>query len=486
MRILSLKWFSFFLLLSILTITFFARLSSVPIRIWDEARNANNAVQQYLYGSWLVPYYEGSPDMWNTKPPLLIWLQAVSMHFFGINEAAVRLPAAIAAAATGLVLWAFCTMQVNKPWAGFLSGSVLAATFAYVDNHAGRTGDYDALMVLFMTAYSFCFFIYTQKGGQKWLYCFWIVVTLAAFTKGIAGLLLLPGIFLWVLMQKKMMPVLKEKAFYPGLLFFIVCVGGYYGIREQYNPGYLKAVYENELGGRYLSSLEGHQFPFFYYYENLVHWRYAYWCYFIVPAFLFGLLSSSITIKKITLFNACMVLPFLIIISSGGTKLDWYDLPVYPFLALQTGLLLSALWDKIKLFFNSLPSRIFAGGVLFVFVFFWPYRKVAGTILNFDKEWGAKEHRQVYYLHYSIRHKKDLNNFVFCYTGYSGQINFYIQKLTIEGVKTALHNNVEGLNAGNYAVVSEEELVTTLEKQYAVKKVEERFGCTVYLVLRRW
>jgi 4-amino-4-deoxy-L-arabinose transferase-like glycosyltransferase len=32
------------------------------------------------------------PDLGNTKPPLLNWLQALSMAVFGLSELAVRLP----------------------------------------------------------------------------------------------------------------------------------------------------------------------------------------------------------------------------------------------------------------------------------------------------------------------------------------------------------------------------------------------------------
>src|SRR5688572_30787675 len=96
--------FSTILLLVLSVSCFFIKLSQIPIRIWDEARNANNALQIIQHGHWLVPYYENAPDMWNTKPPLLIWIQALLIKLFGINEIAIRLPSAIAATLTSFVL----------------------------------------------------------------------------------------------------------------------------------------------------------------------------------------------------------------------------------------------------------------------------------------------------------------------------------------------------------------------------------------------
>jgi 4-amino-4-deoxy-L-arabinose transferase-like glycosyltransferase len=63
---------SFILLLFLCITSFFLRLSAIPVRIWDESRNAMNAWSMYLNGNPFIPYYEGAPDMWNTKPPLLI------------------------------------------------------------------------------------------------------------------------------------------------------------------------------------------------------------------------------------------------------------------------------------------------------------------------------------------------------------------------------------------------------------------------------
>src|ERR1700730_8648375 len=52
------------------------RYDQLPLQLWDESRNANNALEIARYGHWLVPTYKRGPDHWNTKPPLLIWQMA--------------------------------------------------------------------------------------------------------------------------------------------------------------------------------------------------------------------------------------------------------------------------------------------------------------------------------------------------------------------------------------------------------------------------
>ena len=61
----------------------FGHLNTLPIRIWDESRLATNAYEMLKNGNFIVTYFDGKPDMWNTKPPLLIWLDVL---FMKINQ----------------------------------------------------------------------------------------------------------------------------------------------------------------------------------------------------------------------------------------------------------------------------------------------------------------------------------------------------------------------------------------------------------------
>ena len=70
----------------------------------------------------------------------------------GVNETAIRLPSAFAALFTGLLLLWFFLKYRRDFWAGFSAVLVLVTTQGYVDFHAARTGDCDALLTLFMTA----------------------------------------------------------------------------------------------------------------------------------------------------------------------------------------------------------------------------------------------------------------------------------------------------------------------------------------------
>jgi 4-amino-4-deoxy-L-arabinose transferase-like glycosyltransferase len=469
------------ILLIILITSFFLQLTSFPIRIWDESRLANNAQHMYLHGNWLITFYKGQPDMLNTKPPLMIWLQVAGMYIFGMNELAVRLPSAVAATCTGLLLWFFSKKYFNNSWIGFLAGCVFASTYAFIYIHAGRTGDYDALLILFMTAYCFSFFRYLNSTDKKYAWWFWICVTLAVMTKGVAGLLLLPALFFYSIFEKKAIRIFKKGSFYIGLIFFLIIIGGYYFLRERYDPGYLKAVYDGELTGRYFSTIDAHSHPFGYYFNNMRTWRDGYWFYFILPAFVAGLLSRDKRIKQISLFNLVIVLSYWLIISFANTKLEWYDLPLYPFLSLQTGLLIYLAWHRLNKYLSLKIWKPVIAVLLFSLIFFIPARQAENYIHHFKEQpWDIEPHKQGWLLHEYIKKKKNLDNYVFCYDGYDGQIDFYIKKLQAEGMLVQLQNTVENITGGKIVVVSQEKLNNDLLTKYLVKKIDGRFGCTIY------
>ncbi len=60
---------------------------------WDEINFAECSREMLVTGDYLLPQINFSP-FWE-KPPLFIWLQTLSMHIFGVNEFAARLPNAL-------------------------------------------------------------------------------------------------------------------------------------------------------------------------------------------------------------------------------------------------------------------------------------------------------------------------------------------------------------------------------------------------------
>lgn len=471
--------------LAVLAFSFFYNLSSIPIRIWDEARLANSALHMYEHGLSLVVYHDNAPDMWSTKPPLMIWLQAISLKLLGINEAAIRLPSAIASFLTGLYLLYISKKEFKDYRIGVFAILVYATMYSNVYIHGGRTGDYDAPLIFFLLVYSYSFFRYLQTRNSSWVLPFGICLIFAALTKSVAGLLFLPGLALYTFYARSIKLILFNYRFYLVLFAFLIFVGGYYLLREGSNPGYLKAVWENELGGRYLSTLEEHKHPFFHYIKNIFTWRNPYWAIFIVPSFVLSFFIKDMVIRKFTRFNLILASTYLLIISLSETKLEWYDLPLNPLFAIQIAIAFAFVWNLLKPAANAKWWLVFKRVVrIFIFfsLFIIPFSHVSQYILKFKEQpWDVEPHKLGYSLKKSIDRKVPMNGHVIVYQGYNSQIRFYIRKLNILGYSVRLQDSFENLKPGEHLVASEHQVIMAAEN-LGFKKVKEEFGCIEFIV----
>ncbi|MBC8125195.1 MAG: glycosyltransferase family 39 protein [Candidatus Kapabacteria bacterium] len=122
---------------------------------WDEVNFAECAREMIVTGDYLHvqidfrPFYE--------KPPLFIWLQALSMNVFGVNEFAARLPNALVGIATILVLFSIGTriqgQRFGILWCVVYLGSLLPHFYF-------RSGIIDPLFNLFI----FLSVLFMMKG----------------------------------------------------------------------------------------------------------------------------------------------------------------------------------------------------------------------------------------------------------------------------------------------------------------------------------
>jgi 4-amino-4-deoxy-L-arabinose transferase-like glycosyltransferase len=93
-----------YLLLSGLALLFFFPfLGSVHLFDWDEINFAECSREMLLTGDWMRPQIDFEP-FWE-KPPLFLWMQALSMSVFGVNEFAARFPNAVCGWATLLLVY---------------------------------------------------------------------------------------------------------------------------------------------------------------------------------------------------------------------------------------------------------------------------------------------------------------------------------------------------------------------------------------------
>lgn len=341
----------------------FYLLGAPAIYIWDEAVYANASLDMSMGHSWWVPVQEA----YNTKPPLVLWLQAISLKCFPWPEFAIRFPSALSV--TGILL--LITMALKR-WDFSIWTRILVAFFfvcneGFIRHHIARTGDLDAVMTFFVTGYSLIALdaIHFNRWNKRYTVFFFLMVIAAFYAKSVAGWIMLgPLWFIWILSPLR--KVLWSRQFLFGEILTAFCCLFYYLTRQNIQPGFISLAWHSEYLRMFFNVMPWHEHGFGYYFKSFVSLHtYSPWIFFLAGAIGYSIfILKNKALKNHLLKWIILSLGYLILISIPADKLEWYDAPVYPFFALILGVTAG---HQIKSF-TPLMKWICLTPVIFLFV----------------------------------------------------------------------------------------------------------------------
>jgi PAS domain-containing protein len=157
-----------------------------------EGQYAGAAREMVESHQWLLPTNNGIPRL--QKPPLLYWLIIASYKILGVNEAAARLPVALAVVATVALIF-LIGEKLSDYWRGFIAGLIylsFCGTFLLA-----RIVMPEPLVSAFIAGAIFCGISgYERRRYRRmWFAGVWICSALACLTKGFLGILYPAAIF---------------------------------------------------------------------------------------------------------------------------------------------------------------------------------------------------------------------------------------------------------------------------------------------------
>jgi len=326
------------------------RLGSEVVSEWDESLYAMSAWEMATSGQWIGTTFLGHLDYYNVKPPLNVWLIALTFKTFGVNLVSLRIVSAVASCCTVFVLQLWGRRVLQSAAAALVAGIVLSTSFAFVYVHAGRSGNTDSLFTLLIL---WTVVILWAAQDRAWNIV-WLGPTLAAafLLKGMGVLMpatIVAAVETWRSMQgrrRTWMPALC------GVALFIVPVGAWVWARWQLDRSNLfeKLFFYDFVAGT-STPLEGHYGGVLYYANVLQKYHYDW----LIGAAA-GLFAAGATWRGVkarlqaatgeTKILLCAWAAATVLIPTVmRTKNPWYLQPFYPLYALAIGWLISCAYD---------------------------------------------------------------------------------------------------------------------------------------------
>jgi 4-amino-4-deoxy-L-arabinose transferase-like glycosyltransferase len=428
-------------LLILIYFVIFLKIDGFHMRWWDESMFAVNTFEMMQNGKYFSLYYDGMPDLFNTKPPLTSWLQIFFVKIFGYNELGLRMHSAIASSLSVLMVFNFLSKKYNIYWA-WISALILLSSFGFIHFHTSRTGDSDAILSFFLLAANVSFFNFLLLGKHKYVFIMLLMLSLAFATKLYAALLFLPAYFIILIWQKKLRSFVLNYYFLFGLVLFCLSIFGLFYLRELDTPGYLHQILFKDAG-RLFTIVENHHEPLYFYIEKLFFTRFSQWFVLLMLGIVITFLLPVSKERTMLAFFLILVLVYVSIISISITKLEWYDMPLYPYISAIAGYPLFIMikqfsFYKLKLSAMQMTSFI---AIIFIYPYYQMFDKSQGnTIQNGEKALEGNER----YIFVRSNDKKNLNGIKVYYDEWKGALLYYKYKLSLS------HQRIELSNAGNF------------------------------------
>ncbi len=310
-------------------------LGGLPLRDWDEGTYGIVAREMVQSGNWLHPTLAGQP--FEFKPPLALWLIASSYTLIGVSEWSSRLPLAMISAMAVPLLYAVGRQLFTQRSPALLSALVYLTCLPVLRH--GRLAMMDGCTISFFLLMLLC--LLKARRSPLWAIGAGISLGLILMTKGILGLLLGAIAVVFMVLQGELKIFFNPYLWLGAVLGLAPVVAWYLAQGLQYGGEFWRIHFLNQSFDRVWSAVDGNTAPPWMYLKEIIEY---YWPWAI---FLPGGLWLSWQQRQTAWGTLILVgtVGFLGIISVMTTKLPWYVLPVYPFLALAVGAQLALAQD---------------------------------------------------------------------------------------------------------------------------------------------
>jgi 4-amino-4-deoxy-L-arabinose transferase-like glycosyltransferase len=329
-------------LFSLLVISLFLWLiflGNSPLRDWDEGTVAQVAreIWRAPLGSmhWLYPTLGGEP--YHNKPPLIHLLIAWTYSIGGVNEWTTRLPGAVLTA-LGVPLLYLVGCLLFKESLSALFAALVYLTMLPVLRH-GRLAMLDGTSITFFLLLLFC--LLKARQNRRYALGVGFCLGLITLTKGMI-VLPLGAIACLFLIADRQLALLTSPYLLVGIfLGNAPAIAWFVAQWQHYGENFLQVNFQAQTFNRLTQSVENHKGPPWYYLIEIIKYTFP-WLLFLPGGFYLAWKKRHTSWSRLIIIGTIV---YLGTISLMRTKLPWYVMPIYPFLALAIGARLSEIWQ---------------------------------------------------------------------------------------------------------------------------------------------
>ena len=323
-------------------ILFLSFLDNLPLKDWDEGTYALIAREIVRTGDWVYLQLPGEPFL--MKPPLGMWLIAASYTVGGINEFTTRFPFAFLTALSAPSLY-LISRQLFSRHIPALFSTLVYITLLPIARH-GRFAMLDGISIIFFLIALSC--LLKAREQRKWSIGIGIMLGLVVLTKGILGLVF-GFIICLLIITFRQLNLLTSIYLWLGLIIGAIAPVAWYAAQfQKYGNTFFQVHFQSQTFDRFSQAIEGHPGPIWFYVLDILEYAFPWWL-FLGGGLIWAWHCRTQIWSQFTLITGGF---YFIIISVMQTKLPWYGLPVYPFLAIIVGAYLSEIWESKQLIYT--------------------------------------------------------------------------------------------------------------------------------------
>jgi len=314
------------------TAAYYLNLDSGVLWAADEQTYSQLAYYMTKTGDYLNPHGFGVLAIWAGKPPLVMWLMALSYQVFGVTGFATRFFIPIFGALSLLFLY-FLGKKLYNRTVGFLSVLILG-TFSTFYLFSTRAMTDVPLLCLILCSFYY-FFLSNEKNASRYYAPLSGVFFGLAFLTKQTGALLIPAILVLYLLlsYRSLKPLLTKQV---GLFFaaaLLVVAPWLIYMTVNYGYYFWDSYFLYSTFTRLITPIEGHMHGYLYYFEYFASSEMLLWV--VLLPFAVGLsVYFGFKRSKPDVLLVTWITVVLTVFTLAQTKISYYILPAYPAFAL--------------------------------------------------------------------------------------------------------------------------------------------------------